>query len=307
MNEPADRGKLYAPSTVRCLKARHGLRIRKSLGQNFLVDKNVLDRIVEGAGVCDADIVLEIGSGLGVLTAAAAEKAFRVVAVETDRQLIPVLEETLAGCPNVRIVHADILKADLRGMLEQNQDENGQKHIKVLGNLPYYITSAIIMRFLEEGLPVKSLTFMMQKEVAERLRAEPGSTNYGAISAAVRYYCEPHLVMNVPREVFVPRPNVDSAVIRLDVREQKPVSPVSEKMFFATIRAGFGQRRKTLLNALTGTAGLSKDAVRLALAQAGVDPVRRAETLGLAEFAAIADAICAAAQGLAGGATSTTG
>jgi 16S rRNA (adenine1518-N6/adenine1519-N6)-dimethyltransferase len=283
--------KLYAPSTVKALRERHDLRPSKSLGQNFLIDGNVVERIVEAAGIGGEDLVLEVGPGLGALTAAAAERAFRVVAVEIDRRLMPPLREALAGLGNVRLVNEDILKADLRGILEQNMGGECQRTVRIIGNLPYYITSAVVMRFLKEELPADSMTFMMQKEVAERIRAGVGTRACGAITAAVRYYCDVRLIMNVPGSAFVPRPKVDSSVLRLDIRKEKAVAPLSEALFFSVIRAGFGQRRKTLLNSLSGMDGLSREEAGQALAAAGVDPVRRAETLDLAEFAAVADAI----------------
>jgi 16S rRNA (adenine1518-N6/adenine1519-N6)-dimethyltransferase len=286
--------KLYAPSAVRELCERYGIRAAKRLGQNFLVDKNVVDRIIEGADIGEDDCVLEVGPGMGVLTAAVAKKARRVVAVETDRRLIPLLAETLADCDNVRVVHGDILRVGLRDLLSPEETSRGR--LKIIGNLPYYITSPIIMRFLEEGPPAESLTFMLQKEVAERIGARAGEKAYGALTVAVRYRCETHLVMQVSRDVFMPKPLVDSAVLRFDIRREKAVAPQSEAMFFAVVRAGFGLRRKTLLNALTGLGGCDKAEVGRALDTAGIDAARRAETLELHEFAAVADAVCAFAR-----------
>jgi 16S rRNA (adenine1518-N6/adenine1519-N6)-dimethyltransferase len=281
--------KLYTPSAVRGLSERYGIRAAKRLGQNFLTDKNIIDRIMDGARVSGDDCVIEVGPGMGALTAAAAERARRVVAVEIDRRLTSLLEETLSAYDNVRVVNDDILKTDLRGLL--SADEAGSGPVKIIGNLPYYITTPVIMRFLEEGPPAENMTFMMQKEVAERITAKAGESGYGALTVAVRYRCETKLVMRVPREVFMPKPKVDSAVLRFDVRAEKAVKPRSEAMFFAVVRAGFGKRRKTLLNALTGLCGRGKDEIGSALKIAGVDPMRRAETLELSEFAAIADAV----------------
>jgi 16S rRNA (adenine1518-N6/adenine1519-N6)-dimethyltransferase len=281
--------RLYAPTTVAELGARYGVRAAKRLGQNFLADRNTVDRIIEGAGIGADDCVIEIGPGMGVLTAAAAEKARRVVAVELDGRLMPLLAESLADCDNVRLVHGDILKIDLRSLLRP--DETGRGRIRILGNLPYYITSPVILRFLEEGPPADSMTFMLQREVAERIGARAGEKAYGALTVAVRYRCETRLVAQVSREVFIPKPQVDSSVLRFDIRREKRVKPQSETLFFAVVRAGFGKRRKTLLNALTGLCGCGREEIGRVLAAAGVDAARRAETLEIPEFAAVADAL----------------
>lgn len=278
--------KLYSPARMAQLRVKHDFRHSKSLGQNFLSDKNIIDRIVEGSEVGPEDLVIEIGPGMGVLTAAAAERAARVIAVEIDRHLIPILGETLRGYDNVEIVQGDIMKTDLTEMIAKAR--TGGK-VRIIGNLPYYITTPIIMKLLEERVPADSITVMMQKEVADRIKAEPGSKKYGALTVAVGFYCTVSHIANAPKEVFVPRPKVDSTVIRLDVREECPVSLKDEKIFFETVKNGFGQRRKTLQNALTGVRGLAKEAVTRALTAAGVDPVRRAETLDLKEFAAVAN------------------
>jgi 16S rRNA (adenine1518-N6/adenine1519-N6)-dimethyltransferase len=272
------------------MSERYGIRAVKRFGQNFLTDKNTVDRIIEGARIEAGDRVIEVGPGMGVLTAAAAEKARSVVAVELDRRLMPLLAEALASYDNVRVVNGDILKTDLFGLLQPFEADAG--HVKIIGNLPYYITSPVIMRFLEEGPPAESMTFMMQKEVAERISAKAGEKNYGALTVAVRYRCETNLIMNVSREVFIPKPQVDSAVLRFDVRKKKTVAPQSESLFFAVVRAGFGKRRKTLLNALTGLCECGKNEIADALERAGIDASRRAETLELQEFAAAADAVC---------------
>jgi 16S rRNA (adenine1518-N6/adenine1519-N6)-dimethyltransferase len=281
--------KPYTPSAVRELSGRHGIRAVKRFGQNFLIDKNVVDRILEGAEISEDDCVIEVGPGMGALTAAAAERARRVVAVELDRRLIPPLAEVLADYGNVRVVNEDILKTDLKGLLPPGETDPGR--VKIIGHLPYYITTPIIMRFLEEGPAAASMTFMLQKEVAERISARAGGRSYGALTVAVRYRCETKRIMNVSPEVFIPKPGVDSVVMRFDIREEKAVRPQSEALFFDVVRAGFGQRRKTLLNALTGLRGLGRDEIGLALAGAGVDAGRRAETLELHEFAAVADAV----------------
>jgi 16S rRNA (adenine1518-N6/adenine1519-N6)-dimethyltransferase len=285
--------KLYTPSAINEIKNRHGFRLSKSLGQNFLTDKNVIDKIIEKTNIGKNDLVIEIGPGIGVLTAAAAEEAGKVIAIEIDRNLIPILQETLGTFDNIEIINNDVLKTDLNKLLEQNQEINGQKisGVKIIGNLPYYITTPIIMKILEDRVPVDSITIMLQKEVADRIKAAPGSRTYGALSVAVQFYCTVEHVANAPKEIFIPQPKVDSAVIRMDVRKERPVQVNSEEAFFAVVKAGFGQRRKTLLNALTGLDGLAKDEISEVMAAAGIDPIRRAETLSLEEFAALANAL----------------
>lgn len=270
------------------IQRRYGFRAAKSLGQNFLTDKNTIDHIIEYADIGENDLVIEIGPGMGVLTAAAADKAAFVVAVELDQRLIPILEDNLTHYNNIQLINADILKTDVNGIIKARRTDHSS--VKIIGNLPYYITNPIIMKLLEDKADADSMTFMLQKEAAVRICAEPGAPDCGAVSAAVRFYCVPHIVMSVSREVFVPRPNVDSSVIRLDLTGEKAVAPLSEKMFFAVVRAGFGQRRKTLLNSLTGMSGFSKDDVGRILTAAGVNPARRAETLNIHEISEIADA-----------------
>ena len=289
--------KLYAPSTIEAIKEKHRFQLSKSLGQNFITDKHVIKRIVEGADPSEKDLVIEIGPGIGVLTAEAAQQAAKVIAIEIDSKLIPILGETLAEYDNVEVINQDILKTDLNGIIdEQRQLGNFTGDVKIIGNLPYYITTPIIMHILENSIHAESITVMMQKEVADRIKASPGNKTYGAISAAVQYYCEVEQVISVPKEVFVPRPKVDSAVLKLTIRKETPVDLIDEKAFFACIKAGFGQRRKTLLNSLTGTYGLSKDEIRTILEKAGIDPVRRAETLDMNEFADIANGVASAKQ-----------
>ncbi len=284
--------KLYAPSTIQAIKERHNFQLSKSLGQNFITDKSVIERIVEGSDVGEDDLVIEIGPGIGVLTAEAAESAARVVAIEIDKKLIPILAETLAEYDNIRVVNQDILKTDINELIrEEREAGNFTGGVKIMGNLPYYITTPIIMGILENGVDADSITIMMQKEVADRIKASPGGKIYGAISVAVQYYCEVEQVASVPKEVFVPRPKVDSAVLKLSIRKERPVDLIDEKSFFACIKAGFGQRRKTLLNSLTGVNGLPKEDIKEILEAAGVDPARRAETLDINEFAAIANGV----------------
>lgn len=286
--------KLYAPSTIQAIKDRHDFKLSKSLGQNFITDRSVIEKIIDGSEIGEEDLVIEIGPGIGVLTAEAAEAAMRVVAVEIDKKLIPILEETLGEYDNIRVINQDILKTDINEIIrEERTAGHFTGGVKIIGNLPYYITTPIIMELLENGVKAESITIMMQKEVADRIKASPGGKTYGALSVAVQYYCTVEQIASVPREVFIPRPKVDSAVLRLSVRDEKPVQLTDEKVFFACIRHGFGQRRKTLLNSLTGVCGLSKEQVKGVLAEAGVDAVRRAETLSIEEFAAIANGVAA--------------
>ena len=289
--------KLYSPSTIADIRERYNFQLSRSLGQNFITDRSIIERIVEGAGVGENDLVIEIGPGIGVLTAEAAEAAARVIAVEIDSKLIPILSETLAEYDNIKVINQDILKTDVNKIIEEEKAAgNFTGAVRIIGNLPYYITTPIIMGLLESGVKADSITVMMQKEVADRIKASPGSKTYGAISAAVQYYCIVEQIASVPKEVFVPRPKVDSAVLNLHIRKEKPVELTDEKMFFACIRSGLGQRRKTLLNSLTGTAGLSKEDIRNILSTAGIDPVRRAETLNMEEFAAIANEAAACSR-----------
>lgn len=285
--------KLYSPATINEIKNKHGFKLSKSLGQNFLTDKNIIDKIIEKSDIGKNDLVIEIGPGIGVLTAAAAEEAGKVVAIEIDRNLIPILKETLSEYDNIEIINSDVLKTDLAAIMEQNSEIGGQKTsgVKILGNLPYYITTPIIMKILEDRVPADSITIMLQKEVADRIKASPGTKAYGALSVAVQYYCTVSHVANAPKEIFVPQPKVDSTVIRLSIRKEKPVVLNSEEAFFAVVKAGFGQRRKTLLNSLTGVYGLTKDEISAVMKTAGIDPVRRAETLNMNEFAVLANTI----------------
>lgn len=278
--------KLYAPSTINAIKAKHGFQFSRSLGQNFLTDKNIIDKIIASSYITAEDLVIEIGPGIGVLTQEASQCAKKVIAIEIDRNLIPILEDTLAECENVEIIHSDVLKTDLTQVIE-NQTQ--MKSVRIIGNLPYYITTPIIMKLLEDGVPADSITIMMQKEVADRICAGPGSKTYGALSVAVQFYCTVHQVAVVPKSVFVPQPKVDSTVLRLDIRREPPVQLLNRDVFFACIKYGFGKRRKTLLNALTGINGLAKDAVKIILEQAQIDSGRRAETLSMEEFARIAN------------------
>ncbi len=269
-------------TTVRAVLSRHGFHFSRTLGQNFLVDSTVCPRM---ASLCDANKdsgVLEIGPGIGVLTQELAACVQKVVSVELDRSLEPVLQETLAGCHNVRIIWGDILKMDLQKLI---REEFADMNVAVCANLPYYITSPVVMRFLEEKLPVSSLTVMVQQEAAERLCAEPGERACGAVSVAVWYYSEPKILFSVPRSSFYPSPNVDSAVIQLKIRKKPPVKISSEKAFFALVKAAFAQRRKTAVNSISKGLALPKEEVEAAIRKAGAMPAARAEQLTMAQFA----------------------
>lgn len=282
--------KLYAPSTIKEIKEKYDFQLSKSLGQNFLTDKNIIDKIIEGAGIAADDLVIEIGPGIGVITYEASLVARKVIAVEIDRKLIPILSETLADRDNIELLNADILKTDVNALIDEARRKDDKiKNVQIIGNLPYYITTPIIMKLLEEGVKADSITVMMQKEVADRIKAVPNTKAYGALSVAVQYYCETESVVNVPKEVFVPRPQVDSTVLCLRPRKTKAVEVTDDEIFFKVVRAGFGQRRKTLSNSLQGLADISKDTVKELLAASGIDASRRAETLSLEEFAELAN------------------
>ena len=282
--------KLYSPATIKDIRERYGFRLTKSLGQNFLTDKNIIDNIIEASNIGENDLVIEIGPGIGVITKEAAAKAGSVIAVEIDKNLIPILQETLADETNVKIINRDILKTDLTAVIEEEKKNFPQmESVRIIGNLPYYITTPIIMKLLEDGVPADSITVMMQKEVADRIKAAPGNKERGALSVAVQYYCQVVKVTDVPKEVFVPAPKVDSTVLRLDIRKEKPVELKDDKLFFKAVKSGFAQRRKTLLNSLASGTGLGKDKIGQILEEAGIDPGRRAETLDIDEFAKIAN------------------
>lgn len=273
--------------TIEIIK-KYDFCFQKRFGQNFLIDGHVLDKIIAGAGVTKADTVLEIGPGIGSMTQYLAEAAGAVIAVEIDQKLIPILAETLADYDNVTVLQADILSLDLNRLV---QEKNGGRPIKVVANLPYYITTPIIMTLFEQHVPMENITVMVQKEVAARMKAGPGSKDYGALSLAVQYYAEPYIVANVPCNCFIPRPNVDSAVIRLTKYDTPPVAVKDEKLLFKIIRASFNQRRKTLINALNNSSELSftKDEIMEALSKAELPPAVRGEALTLAQFAALTD------------------
>lgn len=273
--------------TIKILQ-KHDIHFQKKFGQNFLVDPHVLEKIVEAAEVGENDFVLEVGPGIGTMTQYLCERARQVLAVEIDKKLIPVLGETLSPYSNVEVICGDILKQDIAEIARRY---NAGKPIKVVANLPYYITTPIIMSLFESHVPLENVTVMVQKEVADRMKAEPGTKDYGALSLAVQYYALPYLAARVPQNCFIPRPNVGSAVIRLSVRETPKVAVKDEGLMFRLIRASFNQRRKTLQNALANGGGLScsKEEIGKVIQEAGLAPSVRGETLGLEEFAALAD------------------
>lgn len=281
--------KLTSPSTIKYIMEKYGFRFSKGLGQNFLIDEQIIDRICDGAEIGPEDDILEIGPGIGVMTQAMSERARKVVAIEIDRALIPVLAETLGECDNVEVVHADVMDVDLKALIAEKFE--GRKP-KVVANLPYYITTPIIMMLLEEQIPVSDIVVMIQKEVAERISAKPSTKAYGALSVATQYYSEPRIIAKVPRTVFMPQPNVDSIVIRMTLRPEPPVVLDNPSLFFKVVKAAFGQRRKTLHNALNaGGFGQSKDQTADFLRACDIDPARRGETLSIEEFAKLANYI----------------
>ena len=267
---------------------KHNFKFSKSLGQNFLIDTNVIDRILEGARVKEGDYVIEVGPGIGTLTKEMGRSAEKVVAIEIDKTLIPILEETLADFPNIEVINQDILKVNVQELVKEKL--NGGP-VKLVANLPYYITTPIVMKFLEEDIPVTDIVVMVQKEVADRMNAKPNTKDYGALSVAVQYYCDTEIVAKAPRHMFMPQPNVDSTVIGLHVREEQIYHVDNEDIFFKTVKASFGQRRKTLLNSLGGLGFLSKDQIKLALQEANIDEKRRGETLSIEEFASLSNAV----------------
>ncbi len=261
---------------------------QKKFGQNFLIDTHVLDKIVLAAGVTKEDFVLEIGPGIGTLTQYLCENAREVVAVEIDKMLLPILEDTLSEYDNVTVINSDILKLDLNALVKER---NNNQRIKVVANLPYYITTPIIMDLFERKLPLDNITVMVQKEVADRMQAVPGSKDYGALSLAVQYYAKPYIAANVPPNCFMPRPNVGSAVINLTLHKEAPIEVRDEKLLFRMIRASFNQRRKTLMNGLNNSPELSfsKEEIGQALLSLGLSENIRGEALTLEQFAALAN------------------
>lgn len=283
---------LTSIQTINYIKNKYGFRMSKGLGQNFLRDPNVLDEIVYAAGLTKETGVLEIGPGIGVLTARLAEASKRAVAIEIDTRLLDVLDETLAAYDNIKIIHADVMKTDLSDVIAT--EFAACSSVSIAANLPYYITTPILTRLLEDSsLQVENIVVMVQKEVAQRLCAVPKTKSYSALSVLVAYHCIPEIVTTVPASSFMPAPKVDSAVVKLAMRSEPPVRPVSEKAFFRTVKAAFGQRRKTLVNALCGSNAyaLSKEEIRNIIVSLGLGENVRGEELGLEEFCALSDAL----------------
>lgn len=281
---------LGIPQNTIAVLQKYNFNFQKKFGQNFLIDTSVLDRIISAAEITKEDCVLEIGPGIGTMTQYLAESAREVVAVEIDKALIPILQDTLSEYDNVTVINEDILKVDINRIV---QEKNEGRPIKVVANLPYYITTPIIMGLFESHVPLKSITIMVQKEVADRMQVGPGTKDYGALSLAVQYYAKPQIVANVPPNCFMPRPNVGSAVIRLTRYEQPPVQVQDEKKMFALIRASFNQRRKTLVNGLTNAPELklTKEAVAEALEKMNLSPTIRGEALTLEQFARLSEMV----------------
>ena len=276
-------------NTIEILQ-KYQFTFQKKFGQNFLIDTHVLDKIIRAADIGKDDMVLEIGPGIGTMTQYLSEAAGKVIAVEIDKNLIPILTDTLSGYENVQIINGDVLKLDIQRLVEE---ENAGRPIKVVANLPYYITTPIIMGLFESHVPLYSVTVMVQKEVADRMQTGPGNKDYGALSLAVQYYAEPYIVANVPPNCFMPRPKVGSAVIRLTRHEKPPVEVEDERLLFDIIRASFNQRRKTLANGLNNSDRLDvpKEAITEAIQQLGKGPSVRGETLTLEEFAKLSNSL----------------
>ena len=293
--------KLSNPKETIAVVSQYDFDFRKRFGQNFLVDEGVILRALEAAEVGKEDVIFEIGPGIGTLTQYLCEAAHSVAAIEIDRKLIPILEDTLKKYDNVRIINEDVLKTDLLDLVREYEagrmNQPGQKHLlKIVANLPYYITTPILMALMQQRIPAQSVTVMVQKEVADRMTARPGSKDYGSLSIAVQYYSRPQIVEIVPPESFIPRPKVTSAVVRMELYEEPPVKPADEKLFIAITRAAFEQRRKTLVNALGSNQALScsKDSIREALEKMGKSPSVRGEALSMEEFIQLSDLLSAA-------------
>lgn len=286
MNQPT----LGNPQNTIAVLQKYNFSFQKKFGQNFLIDTHVLDKIIRSAEITKDDFVLEIGPGIGTMTQYLACAAREVVAVEIDKALIPILEDTLSSYDNVTVINEDVLKLDI---VKLAQERNGGKPIKVVANLPYYITTPIIMGLFESHVPVQSITVMVQKEVADRMQVGPGTKDYGALSLAVQYYAKPYIAANVPPNCFMPRPKVGSAVIRLECHEEPPVQVKDEKLMFRIIRASFNQRRKTLANGLKNSSeiSLSREGIEQAIAELGKGASVRGEALNLEEFAILSNIV----------------
>ncbi len=283
---------IATPVRTKEILEKHGFSFKKSLGQNFLIDPNILKNIIYHAGIDKQSGVIEIGPGIGALTEPIARAAGKVVAFEIDGRLLPVLEDTLSPYPNVTVVHQDILEVDLNAVIEEQFKDFDE--VTVVANLPYYVTTPIIMKFLMGKVPIERMVIMMQREVADRITAVPGTKAYGSLSIAIQYYMDAEVSMIVPRTVFVPQPNVESAVLRLSRKAHPPASVINEEFLFKVARGSFVQRRKTILNNLQASmpqGKAKKDAILEALSEAGIDPVRRGETLSIEEFATLSNAL----------------
>lgn len=283
---------IATPIRTKEILNKYGFSFKKSLGQNFLIDPNILRNIVSHADLTENSGAIEVGPGIGALTEHLARNAKKVVSFEIDQRLLPVLEDTLSPYDNVKIVHSDVLKADVKAVIEEEMP--GIEDIMVVANLPYYVTTPILMKLLNDRLPIRGYVVMMQKEVADRISAKPGTKAYGSLSIAIQYYCTAEVAMIVPKTVFMPAPNVDSAVLRLIRHDEPPVKVIDEDFLFEVTRLSFAQRRKTILNNLQ--VGLQngkkeKEAILAALEATGIDPTRRGETLSIEEFGALADAL----------------
>ncbi|MFQ9697567.1 MAG: 16S rRNA (adenine(1518)-N(6)/adenine(1519)-N(6))-dimethyltransferase RsmA [Zhenhengia sp.] len=282
--------RIATPEGTKAVLNRYPFVFQKKFGQNFLIDPHVLDKIINAAEITKEDCVIEIGPGIGSVTQALIDNAGKVISIEIDDQLIPILTEQFGGCENFRLIHKDVLKVDLHKLIAE---ESPNRRIKVVANLPYYITTPIIMMLLEHNLPIESITVMVQKEVADRMASGPGSKQYGAITVAMKYYCDTYLVANVPQNCFMPRPNVDSAVIKLTLHQEPIVDINDEEQLLKIIKAAFSQRRKTLLNTLAsnGNLGLSKEEIKNILDESGIGASTRGETLSLDDYAMLSNYI----------------
>lgn len=283
---------IATPIRTKAILEKYGFSFKKSLGQNFLIDTNILNRIVDHAELTADSAAIEIGPGIGALTEQLARRSKKVVAFEIDQRLLPILADTLAPYENTKVIHEDVLKADVNQAIAD--EFSGIEDIMVVANLPYYVTTPIIMKLLEDQLPIRGIVCMLQKEVADRIAAKPGTKDYGSLSIAIQYYTQAETVMIVPKTVFMPQPNVDSAVIRLTKRAEPAVKVQNEAFFFQVTRASFAQRRKTLLNNLTSQLAegkQKKEQILQALNEAEIDPTRRGETLSIAEFGRLSDAL----------------
>ncbi|WP_096549930.1 16S rRNA (adenine(1518)-N(6)/adenine(1519)-N(6))-dimethyltransferase RsmA [Ureibacillus thermosphaericus] len=283
---------IATPVRTKEILNQYGFSFKKSLGQNFIIDPNILRNIVSYANLSEESGAIEIGPGIGALTEHLARNCKKVVAFEIDGRLLPVLEDTLSSYSNVKVIHSDILKADVAKVIEEEMQ--GIKDIMVVANLPYYVTTPILMKLLHDRLPIRGLVVMMQKEVADRITAKPGTKNYGSLSIAVQYYATAEVVMTVPKTIFMPQPNVDSAVIRLTMRNMPPIQVIDEDFLFIVARASFAQRRKTILNNLQSGLPSGKEKKQQivdALNQCGIEPTRRGETLTIEEYGKLSDAL----------------